>query len=225
MNQQLLPSENQNSVKITIDERESRSFDELLRKLGAQVERRVLELGDFLCSDRTVVERKTRADFEASVIDGRLFSQLSDLKRNYERVVVVVEGEGSHGRIRREALLGAYATVITDYGTSLFFTRNEDGTAELVFSIAKHEQLAQKRPPRLFTKRKTLTIPETQKAILEGFPMIGPKAADAILRHFGNLENAINANERELMEVEGIGRKRAKTIRRIIEMEYCFDDK
>lgn len=205
---------------IVIDQRESREFDESLSHNGAEVERKQLEVGDFLCSQRLVVERKTRADFEQSIIDGRLFNQLKNLTENYPRVAIIVEGEITEGRLSKEALLGAYAAVVADFGSSLFFTRNMEKSAELIFALAKHEQLAKKQEMRIFAKRKTLTASQNQRAIVEMLPMVGPKLAKALLRHFGNVETLVNASEKELLEVEGMGKKRAKAIRSIIENEY-----
>ena len=218
--QQFLPSEISNKVKIIIDQRESELFDGEFKKRDAVVDRQTLKIGDFLCSERLVIERKTRDDFEASIIDGRLFSQLGNLIENYARVVVVVEGEITSGRINRAALLGAYGSIIADYGATLFFTRDEYSTAELVFALAKHEQFGQKKPIRIFAKMKTFTIAQTQRAIIETFPMIGPKYAKALLEHFGSIENIANASEKELAEVGGIGEKRAKILKKIFAAEY-----
>jgi Fanconi anemia group M protein len=73
---------------------------------------------------------------------------------------------------------------------------------------------------RVFAKRKTLTASANQRAIVEMFPMVGPKLAKALLTHFGNVENVVNATEEELKEVEKMGAKKAKAIRSIIENEY-----
>jgi len=196
----------------------------LLRSLGAQVERKQLEVGDFVCSERLVVERKTRADFESSIVDGRLFSQLKNLAQSYPRVAITVEGETTEGRVSKEALLGAYAAVVSDFGASLFFTRSLEKTAELVFALAKHEQKDGKQMVRVFAKRKTLTASANQRAMIEMLPMVGPKLAKALLAHFKNIENLVNAGEEELKKVEGMGEKRAKAIRSIIENSYDDDD-
>ncbi len=203
-----------------IDQREDELFEELLEGMGADVERQVLEVGDFLCSERLVVERKTRSDFEQSIMDGRLFSQLQNMTTNFERVVVVVEGVSDEERISRNALLGAYAAIIADFGASMMFTRDKEATAELVFSFAKHEQLAKKVAMRVFAKRKTLTPDDTMRSIVEMLPLIGPKSAKSLLRHFGTVEKVMSASEQELSEVEGLGPKRAKLIRAILRHHY-----
>jgi Fanconi anemia group M protein len=203
-----------------VDARE-RDFEELFLGMGAEVEERTLPVADFVCSDRVAVERKTRMDFEKSVVDGRLFEQLKRLGESYQRVVLVVEGEKGGEMLRKEALLGAYSAVMAEFGASIFFTRNAEKTAELVFAIARHEQVAEKRPLRVSGARKGITLAQNQKAIVEMLPMVGPVAAEALLLHFGSVEAVFNAGEKELLEVEGVGKKRARAIRNTIEKEYA----
>ncbi len=207
-------------LQIIVDMREDELFDEYFRKCGAIVDRRVLSVGDFLCSARLCVERKTRADFEQSVIDGRLFSQLPNMLANYERVVVIVEGVLDEERLSRNSLLGTYATLIADYGASLIFTRDKESTAELIYHFAKHEQLVKKHPMRIYAKRKTFSVSQNQRAIVESFPTVGPKSAKALLLHFGNLENLTKASEKDIAAVDGIGKKKAKVIKNVLLYSY-----
>jgi Fanconi anemia group M protein len=211
-------------VTIAIDHREDERFDALLADLGAHVERTALDVGDFVCSARLVAERKTRADFESSIVDGRLFSQLPNLVSNYGRVVIIVEGTDGAGRVGRNAILGAYASIIADFGASLMFTRDMEATAELVFHLAKHEQLAKKQPMRIYAKRKTFTPSQSARAMVETLPMVGPKSAKALLKHFGTVEAIAAASERDIAEVPGVGKKRAKVIRQLLSYQYREED-
>lgn len=220
--QQFLDSGEPGKASIAVDHREDDYFDELLKSMGAHVTRRVLEVGDFLCSARLVVERKSRNDFEQSVIDGRLFSQLPNLVSNYERAVIIVEGESEEGRLQRGSLLGAYSAIVADFGASLLFTSGKEATAELVYAFAKHEQLARKQPMRIYAKKKTFTPSQSARAIVETFPMIGPKSAKALLNHFSTVEAIVNAAEKEIASVPGIGKKRAKMIKS--SLAYSYDE-
>jgi ERCC4-type nuclease len=200
-------------AQIAVDARESPSFRGLLESEGAHVCVSQLSVGDFICSDRTIVERKTRADFESSVMDGRLFDQLSRLASSYSRIVLIVEGKEGAGMLQKPSLLGAYSSVITDYGAGMFFTRSPSSTAELVYAIAKHEQLMEKRPLRVCGKPKGKTLPQNQRAIVEMLPMVGPKMARTLLENFGTIENISTATEEELLKIEGMGSKKARAIR------------
>jgi Fanconi anemia group M protein len=218
--QQFLDPPDADHVTIAIDHREDELFDELLKEMGARVERRVLQVGDFLCSSRLAVERKTRADFEQSVIDGRLFSQLPNLVSNYERVVVVVEGVTDEERLSRSSLLGAYAAIISDFGASNIYTRDKGATAEIVFHFAKHEQLAKRVPMRIYAKRRTFTPSQTARSIVESFPTVGPKLAKSLLNHFGSVEALAHASERDIAGAPGVGKKKAKIIKAILAYQY-----
>ncbi|MFZ5500681.1 MAG: ERCC4 domain-containing protein, partial [Candidatus Micrarchaeota archaeon] len=179
--QQFLESPDRSTIRIAVDHREDEAFDGMLKSMGAEVDRRVLTVGDFLCSARLAVERKSRSDFEQSVIDGRLFSQLPNLVMNYDRVVVIVEGVSDDERLSRASLLGAYSAIIADFGASLMFTRDKKGTAEIVFHLAKHEQIAKKQAMRIYARKKTFTPSQTARAVVESLPMVGPKLAKSLL--------------------------------------------
>ncbi len=204
-------------AKIIIDEREGSEFGRLLAGHGAEIEWKTLSVGDFVLSERLVAERKTRADFENSIIDGRLFEQAKRLGESYERAVVIVEGEESSGRVKKESLLGAYSSLVADFGLAVFFTRNSEKTCELLFALAKHEQLAKKVQMRVMEKPKCLTVSDYQKAIIECLPGIGPETARKLLAYFGTPQNVLTADEKKLCEVEGVGKKRAKMLRSVLE--------
>ncbi len=222
--QQFLEAPMPERAKIIIDHREDLYFDELLRVHGATVERSQLVIGDFICSARCIIERKTRDDFEASVIDGRLFSQLPVLVENYERVIIIVEGESNVQRLNKASLLGAYVTLITDFGAALFFTRSKEKTAEIIYSVAKHEQLVKRQPLRIYARKRTFTLAQAQRAVIESFPSIGPKKAKQLLMHFGTIKNLLAATEQDLKGVPGLGPKRAKIIKNTIEAMYVPED-
>ena len=72
-------------MRIYVDEREKNSgVPEILRGLGVTVIYRKLDVGDYVVSDRTAIERKSAGDFIRSIIDGRLFDQCRRLSEVYE---------------------------------------------------------------------------------------------------------------------------------------------
>ena len=81
----------ENSVKIIADYRELRSnVAKLLFEKGAEIDSQNLPVGDFILSDRVCVERKTVKDFLQSIIDNRLFEQISNLTSNFEKPIIIV---------------------------------------------------------------------------------------------------------------------------------------
>ncbi len=202
---------------VIVDDRELILAEKLEHfPINLQIKR--LSCGDVLCGN-VVIERKTREDFEQSILDRRLFKQLEMMTRLGKRKVVIIEGEQCAGIVRREALMGAYASIITDYGAGLFFTKNIETTAELIFSIAKHEA-KEKSPPSMVQKLPSWTPSEHMRAIVELFPLIGPKTARALLNHFGSIYEIVNASEKDLQAIEGIGEKRARILHAFLRSMY-----
>jgi len=209
-------------VEIFVDEKESRgSMTEILKELGAVVRVKTLPVGDFIISDRAVIERKTRSDFESSIIDGRLFKQAENMIDNFEKCIVMIEGESFEERVNRNALLGAISALILDYGIQVFFTRDLEATGEMIFALAKREQLGKERIVRLKGSKKVHTMAQQQRMIVECLPTVGPKLALALLRKFKTIENIAKASEQELREVEKIGKKKAKFIKKALSEEFC----
>lgn len=198
--------------RIICDNREAGSVVSALQALGAVTSLEVLPVGDFVLSERVVVERKTRNDFEASIIDGRLFEQARRLSEAYACVIFVVEGASFEERVKRSALLGAFSALLTDFGASVFLTRDEAGTAELLFAIARREQCGEKRELRLLGAKKAHSLSDYQQLLVECLPNVGPVLAKQLLRHFGSIDQLAQATEEELCAVEGVGEKKAKEI-------------
>src|SRR3954453_10399099 len=82
---------------VLFDHRELKSgIPAALAAAGVDVAPAQLPAGDYVISDRVVVERKTGADLAASIKDRRLFEQIERLRAAYAAVVLLVEGEPVH---------------------------------------------------------------------------------------------------------------------------------
>jgi len=192
-------------VEIIADNRENPDLIDYLRKLGAEVTVKQMDLGDFQVSDKVIIERKTTRDFEASIIDGRLFEQAVRLEE-FEKPIIIIEGkEGKPEaeRIHQNAFIGAMIAIIMDFNIQLLFSKNEFKTAELIYIIAKREQLQERRPIRFLDKRKALTFEHQQFRVLESFPTFGPQTAKKLIDEFGTLERVFQSDEKELAEIIG----------------------
>jgi ERCC4-related helicase len=193
-----------------------------LAKLGVLVKSETLQVGDFVLSERVVVERKDVEDFASSIIDGRLFQQAVNLKNAYTKPVIIVEGEtltGS-GRVRPEAMMGAYASILLDYGIPIVWTQKPSETAQIMFAMARREQIQEKRAPRIMTLTKPATIEDQQEFIVSSLPNIDNTRAKKLLESFHTVERVFMANKEELMSVSGIGEKISEEIRRVLTSKY-----
>jgi len=211
------------SVTVIVDHREIRStVARLLEGLGIDVAVRTLEVGDYVVSDRIAIERKSAEDFVASLIDHKLFAQISDLARSYDKPILILEGEGlfSARKLNPNAIHGALMSIILDFGVSVLYTRDAEDTASLIKLIAKREQTDEKREVSMHGKKSSLLLSEQQEYVVSAITDIGPKMARNLLMHFGSVENVMKAEYAELVKVKLVGPKTAARIREVLESTY-----
>ena len=122
--------------------------------------------------------------------------------------------------INPNAVRGSIASIALDFGISIIPTRNAQDTAAMIKRIAIREQTGEKPHIQTRTDKKPVNMWEQQLFIVESLPNIGPVNAKKLLEHFGTVSKIINASENELMEVEGIGKKTAKNIRKVVDSKY-----
>ncbi len=199
---------------IVADHREKTSgVLKALLNLDVHVELRQLERGDYLLSDRVVVEYKRVPDFVNSIIDGRLLQQLRTL-RSARRPLIVIEGEEDLFSVRKvhpNAILGMLGAIAVGYNIPLLFTRTPSETAALFRSIALREQTSAPAQEQLHAQ-KPLTLAEQQRYTVASLPGVGPGVADELLKRFPTLRELVNASAEELQEVPKIGKKKATTL-------------
>jgi Fanconi anemia group M protein len=112
------------------------------------------------------------------------------------------------------------ATIAISYGIPIIQTRNFRETAALIYSIAKREQEEFGRDFSLHGDKKPLTLKELQEYIISALPGVGAVLSKPLLEKFGSVKNVINATEDELKEVELIGEKKSKEIKKVTDSKY-----
>jgi len=210
-------------IKIYADIRENSSRIIPILQKRCVVEEKNLPVGDYLLSKRVVVERKTTSDFLSSIVDGRLFEQVQELKNNFRIPLLIIEGNTlfyEDRKIHPNAIRGALASIAVDFSIPILWTSNQLETAELLLSIAKREQLERNKNVAMRGKKKARSVNEIQEYLLSGLPKISREKAKRLLKHFGTPEKVFTASEEELKQVEGIGEKLAKKIRYILRKNY-----
>ena len=197
-----------------------------LSEMEIDVQVRSMAVGDYQVSDEVVIERKTAKDFVDSIIDKRLFKQARELSEEFKRPLLILEGDDIYnGMIHPNAVRGTIAAIAIDFGISIIPTRNSQDTAAMIKRIAVREQSGEKVNIQIRTDKKPTSLWEQQLFIIESLPNIGPVNAKNLLQHFGTVEKVINASESELQEVDGIGEKTAKNIRKVVESKYLYFQK
>jgi len=211
-------------VKIFADYREKASgvIKELV-DLDAEIKLESLKNADYILSSRVGVEFKTVPDFVDSIIDGRLLQQIKELKQNFERPLVVIEGTEdvySMRNVHANAIQGMLATITVSYGIPVLYTKSFKETASLLNIIAKREQEETSKDFTLHGEKKAMSLKDWQEYVVSALPGVGGTLAKPLLKKFKTVKKVINAKQEQLEKVEKIGPKKAERIREVVEKEY-----
>ncbi|MAH33367.1 hypothetical protein CL615_03165 [archaeon] len=214
----------EDKIKIFADFREKGSgvIKELIEQ-DVEIKLEALPNADYILSSRVGVEVKTTEDFVQSIIDGRLLQQIKNLRNNFEKPLLIIEGTEDIYSIRNvhaNAIRGMLAAIAISYGIPLLYTKNFKDTALLLNVIAKREQDGTGKDFSLHPQKKAFSIKEQQEYIVSALPGVGMALARPLLKHFKSVKNVINAEQKELEKVEKIGKKKAERIKEILDREY-----
>lgn len=225
INQKTLKDYNkkENQVKIIVDHREYRS--NVVKNLaikGTTVEAQQLEVGDYVLSSRIGVERKNVEDYLESLIEGKLFKQVGQLRDAYSRPVLILEGENlfTKRNINHNAIFGSLASITVDFGIPVLTTKDAFETADLLNVIAKREQREDRKDVAVRGDKIQMSLRERQQFIIEGLPNVSAVIAKRLLSHFGSIKDIANATEEELQDVKGVGKQIATDIIKLLNANY-----
>lgn len=208
-------------VVIFADFRENNtSITDIIEEMGAKVKQISLKVGDYILSDRTVIERKEANDFVNSIIDGRLFKQAEELKDNFEKPILIIEGNYFRETMNENAIKGALAAILLEYGIPIITTRDEEDTARTIYWLAKREQTINKKEVGISRKKKPKDFKKLQEHVLSSLPGISTVLSRRILTDFKTIKKFINADENEIKKIKGIGKKEAKKLCRLFNERY-----
>jgi len=209
---------NKDDVVIISEYREKEVLGHL-KKMDARINEMSLEIGDFICSKNIAIERKSHSDFISSIIDGRIFVQIKNLKENFKKAIIIIEGS-SNREINDNVLKAALARLVVDNGVSLINTKNSNETAKMIYWISKKEQVENKQDVSFKVGKKSKEKNVLQEQIISGLPGVSNVISQRLLEHFGSVENVITADEMELEKVEGVGKSLSRKIKKIIADRY-----
>ena len=208
-------------IKVICDSRERNTvvIKELMNK-GVELGFERLDLGDYICSDQIIVERKAEDDFVQSIIDKRLFTQAKALVESCTKPILIIEGDLNlfSSSLHPHALTGALTSLATDFRLPIIHTKNQKETAEILYSLARREQEERQRRISI-GKRKGMGLKIQMEETIASLPHVDHKISNRLLRHFGSIKNIINAKLEDFFEVRGIGEKIANDI-----IDYVYSD-
>ena len=215
------------TVEIVADQREldSHIARDLSTRDGIETRLETLEVGDYVLSDRVVVERKSVEDFLDTLVGGdrSMFEQVGAAARYYARPVVIIEGDRLYEarNVHPNAIRGALASLAVDFGASVMQTADPDETADLLEVIATREQETDDRTVSVHGEKGGKTLTEQQEYVVGSIAEVGPITARALLEHFGSVEDVMTAEEDDLLDVEGVGAVTAERIREVTGTPYA----
>lgn len=165
-----------------------------------------------------VIERKTTADFEASILDGRYREQRTRLlaycAEHKARPLYILE-QGLNGKRRtleKQALHKMLNRLMLRYGVAVWCTESVDDTVAVIQLL----ETQWKDDPKVFvaetlsytdvmhvTKKSNTGDPKVFAiACLQQCPGISAKAATALIDAFGSLQAVMNQEEKALATVK-----------------------
>jgi ERCC4-related helicase/ERCC4-type nuclease len=213
-------------IEIIADQREldSTIARDLSTRDGVTTRLETLEVGDYVLSDRVVVERKSVSDFLDTLTGGdrSMFEQVGDASRHYARPVVIIEGADLYGErnVHPNAIRGALSSLAVDFGVSVLRTEDEEGTADLIEVIATREQEDADREVSVHGEKQSKTLAEQQEYVVASIAEVGPVTARTLLSQFGSVEAVMTAETDDLREVDGVGEVTADRIREVVASDY-----
>ncbi|MBI4020309.1 MAG: hypothetical protein HY367_03170 [Candidatus Aenigmarchaeota archaeon] len=213
---------------IFADSRELQSnVTQLLKGFDVELVEKRLDVGDYICSERVCIERKTIDDFLNSMVDQRIFRQAEGLFGAYERPLLVMEGNPELLYIERNmhanAIRGCLASLTIDYQLPIIWTRNSKETAAQIYWIAYREQVKEKRGVQIRSARKSVPLHKKQEYLMAGLPGISSVRARQLLERYKTPEKFFRATKKSLMGLDGFGEKRARAIMELLKSEYKKD--
>jgi ERCC4-type nuclease len=209
-------------MRIVVDDRERRSgIIDYLRDAGAEVSVRRLLYGDYLIGGQLVVERKTAHDFPLSVMSGRVFRQIRELKKLRLRVALLIEGNPykTACTIKPVAIRGAILSIASIWQMPVIFSESTQDSAAIFQILAGQLENARTTVPQRTILRPKKLI-NRQLYIIQGLPGVGAKLSHRMLSHFKTVSGVFSAAPGALVEVDGLGAEKARQIREALDTVF-----
>jgi Fanconi anemia group M protein len=212
------------ALHIVADHRERHSgvLAHLEAHPDVDVELAQLHVADFLLGGDVAVERKTAEDFIRSILDRRLFVQVERLLEAHARPVLLLEGDPLEVEtgVRPNAIRGALARLAVMRRLPVLPSSGPEETAALLVAMARQAQEEAGEGPRAAAKPRASTLLQRQEAVAAALPGVGPVLARRLLARAGSIAALAHADVEALRAVEGIGPKRARTLREFFSTPY-----
>jgi DNA excision repair protein ERCC-4 len=176
-----------------------------------------LTVGDYLIDDEVLIERKTIADFAASLVDGRLFPQASRLARDGRRSLVLIEGPPATSMpdVHPHAVQGALVSLAAMWRLPVLHTSDPEDSLRVIRFLATQVGGSRERALRRYA-RKPKRLASRRLFVLQALPGVGPALAVRLIIQLGSVRNVVTADINQLQQVRGVGPKKATRILELV---------
>jgi ERCC4-type nuclease len=177
--------------------------------------------------DGLIIERKSIADLEASILDGRYREQrtriLSFCQENKTRPIYILEGalSSNTGRLEKSAIIKFINRLTLHYQIAVLHTSSVQETAEVIKALVqqwnepdpmktiKKKVDSVKVTDGIHTQKKANAADYKQFGImcLSQCPGVSVKMAEALMDKFGSLKGVLEAPVKEIEDVK-VGTRR-----------------
>lgn len=205
-------------MELIIDSREPKKIKtRLIKKYGKahNITIDTLTEGDYL-SKTVICERKTVGDLYGSIIDKRLWSQVNRMSTYEDKTkIILVTGsiKAFEAMLRRKKkfinhkmLHNAIASILRRYDFSIMWIENENDALDILMGYMDRSDKGDANKP-------VRADPDVLLSRLFSIPL---KTYKELILNFGSIKNLAAANKKELMNVKGVGEKRATHILEIL---------
>lgn len=201
-----------------VDHREHWVIAEYLNNLGFEIVHLNTGSGDI--STRSVSVERKEDDFLPSLFDDRRLRQLGAMREEAEFSYLVVTKSYEDikmdvmSRDVNERILLGYIASLCAVGYPPLFIPDKHDAAELIKRLVDK---IEDDDPRVYVPRPKGAKPsDYRNAMIESLPKIGTKTRRRIVEAFPNFASLANASVEEIMAIDGIGKKTAEKIHRIL---------
>ena len=209
--------------EIIVDDRELVSkVTEHLSAGGARIKLERLLTGDYRIGERIIVERKTSRDFVDTLVDRDLLGQIRQMAMQCTKPVLIIEGGDLYTQrdIHPNAIRGTLAAIGINFGVTIFMTNNAQETADMLMILARRENEDEVQQRSTSLKQIYRGNSEAQEAVISALPDIGLKHARSLLSSLGSVQAIMNAEKEDLLQIAGIGTKKADRIYELSRLPY-----
>ena len=219
---------------IIIDSREdsqlSRTLESFAERVKIKTEKKWLEIGDYIVGD-CCIEAKSAADFLQSVRNKRIFNQLDNMDRTYNKNIILIYGtlddaieylhrtqynSTSWRNKLKKMFVGALTSIALHTDVKPIWVDNHRTAAHIILATTEHidkNLIIHKELP------KKIKTDDVRVDVLSEIKGVSVEKAKALLDTFGSITEVAMSNVDDIIKHKGIGKITAENILKALNSE------